>query len=1210
LGAKVGKALAPVEETLMPEFDIIDSNLQPGLSVIEASAGTGKTHTLSHLVPRLILDGTVDSVSRIVLVTFTKDAARELSQRVRGVLEQLENPHPERETEDVQRLREKFPERLQDGVARRALLEIDLLRVSTIHSFCQQVLQTEGALCGLPVMPELLAEAGDIAEEEFHRYWETKVSDDPWVAAAASLKKQGFETARKFVQTNLANHKAEPLPALVDVAVIVSRLEALSSGFTAEACEEVAQIFGQVTHWKAGFNPPDITKMCARLQRGIVDIGNFTGAIAALDGLAEKINGNKHKALKASATACRAAQLAAEFKLPLKQLEWSMLASGLRHVHSAVQERLKRGRLITYDGLIVYLHEALVRGNNSDALKQRLCDRYRVALIDESQDTDRRQYEIFEKIFASSKHHRLLLIGDPKQAIYEFRGADVNTYLAARDNAGEIFGRNHTRRAHAPLVKAWNAIFARDCSLLKEGLHCPEAQSALEGDRKLVIAGKPQEARMEFWIAPDNTAALYAQKPARNSLIAAQTATKIVEVLQKGMLLRTDAEGRETSKVAVRPKDCAILVSDHFQAAAIEEALKERNVPSVRVGTEDVMASEEAAGLLEMLRALDDPRRKTLRFSALATRLLGRTDAQLRDLAESEDAVLEDFLRWSEVFTAQGPGPAIALIDREEEIVARLAAGDDGDRRITNFRQLADLLQNAYAEHGNHPGKFLRWFEGEVARASGRSQIEERQLLLESDAESVRIVTVHKAKGLQYPLVFCPFLWTARELQHPYHKLCRGGQPDALVDTGLEPSLKVPVYRNQLEQNLRLAYVAMTRAEVALWIHAGELSGPRKPSEASALDWLLRGEYLQAEDFPLSDDRFETWRTGAKTAGRGTRHENSLSNIAHADDATDVIAWCPPPEPTPDRWEGEETEVPIVAAAASPSVPGPWYLTSFSALTRESDPYGGVETSSGNSAAEETIDVPKTERNPFLAAAGGKAVGTAVHGWLEQWDFGAVDERATEAFFESFNIRKRKSASEGEPTFGKSVAGMLGILREALLPGFGCSVADACPEPAASEWKFYLPLHEDKPFDPVTISRVFAKFPQEGFEGYPARLADLQADALRGYLHGFIDRLAVDPKTGNWGVIDWKTNNLGRSPRDFDLTGLRECAMDNHYFLQMHLYLVAVRRHLAAAGGKVAAKDAWLVFPRGVARGTGQGILHLRPPDELLAALDELFSRP
>lgn len=1199
----------------MPEFDVIDSNLQPGLSVIEASAGTGKTHTLSHLVPRLLLDGTVDSVSQIVLVTFTKDAARELSQRVRGVLEQLENPRPGSETEDVQRLREAFPEALRNGVVRRALLEIDMLRVSTIHSFCQQVLQTEGALCGLPVMPELLADAADVAEKEFHRFWEANVSDNPWVAATAARHKWSFETARRLVQTNLANHDAEPLPAVPAVAVAIGDIEAIPARFTDQVLDEAEQISRQITHWNKDGGPPDWAGLRQCLQAQTIAPETFIGAMAHLTTWPSLINGRKHKDLKAQADACPAVQMAGEVAVLTNALHWSFLVSGLRHVHDTVQDRLKRGRLITYDGLIVYLHEALVRGNNSNALKQRLRDRYRVALIDESQDTDRRQYEIFEKIFAprdeeQSGNHRLLLIGDPKQAIYEFRGADVNTYLSARANAREIFGRNHTRRAHAPLVKAWNAVFANTGSLLKEGLHCPEAQSALEGDRRLVIDGELQGTRMEFWIAPDGTAALYAQKAARNSLIAEQTATKIVEILQKGELLRTDPEGRETSKTAVRPKHCAILVADHFQAAAIEDALKKRNVPSVRVGTDDVMASEEATGLLGILRALDDPRRKTLRFSALATRLLGRTDAQLRNLAESEDAMLEDFLRWAEVLAAQGPGPAIALIDREEEIVSRLAAGDDGDRRITNFRQLADLLQTAYADHGNHPGKFLRWFEGEVARASGRSQIEERQLLLESDAESVRIVTVHKAKGLQYPLVFCPFLSTARELMNAHHKLCRAGRPDALVDTGLEPPLKISVYRNQLEQNLRLAYVAMTRAEVALWIHAGELSGPRKPSEASALDWLLRSDHLQAEDFPLDDDRFESWRTSVKSAGRGARHENSLSNIVQAHNAADVIACCPPPEPTLDRWGGEETEVATTAAAASPPVPGPWYLTSFSALTRESDPYGGPETSSRHGAAEETPHVPEAEKNPFLTAAGGTAVGDAVHRWLERWDFGAIDEPAAEAFFETFSIRKRKSASEGEPAFGKSVAGMLGILREAMLPGFKCTIAKACPEPSASEWKFYLPLREDEPFDPITIARVFAEFSQEGFEQYPERLADLKADALRGYLHGFIDRLAVDPETGNWGVIDWKTNHLGRSPRDFDLAGLRECAMDNHYFLQMHLYLVAVRRHLAATGGKVEAKDAWLVFLRAVARGTDHGILHLRPPGELLSALDKLFFKP
>jgi exodeoxyribonuclease V beta subunit len=274
-------------------------------------------------------------------------------------------------------------------------------------------------------------------------------------------------------------------------------------------------------------------------------------------------------------------------------------------------------------------------------------------------------------------------------------------------------------------------------------------------------------------------------------------------------------------------------------------------------------------------------------------------------------------------------------------------------------------------------------------------------------------------------------------------------------------------------------------------------------------------------------------------------------------------------------------------------------------LTKEKDPHWEPDADA-QPADQEANNQKKNELppNPFLNAAGGKVVGTAIHDWIEQWDFQEPDATAIKKHLAGYAIPKLKE-EPARPPFDEAVTGMLRILRGATLPGFDCTVAEACPEPKASEWHFHLPIRKDAPLSPQSLARIFERHPQTGYEGYHARLAELNADGLRGFLHGFIDRLAVHPQTGRWGVIDWKTNNLGTSPASYGLPSLQKCAMDHHYFLQAHLYLVALRRYLRGAD-KI--QGAWLVFLRGASAGTG--VLSIEPPEPLLAALDGLFFKP
>jgi exodeoxyribonuclease V beta subunit len=279
-------------------------------------------------------------------------------------------------------------------------------------------------------------------------------------------------------------------------------------------------------------------------------------------------------------------------------------------------------------------------------------------------------------------------------------------------------------------------------------------------------------------------------------------------------------------------------------------------------------------------------------------------------------------------------------------------------------------------------------------------------------------------------------------------------------------------------------------------------------------------------------------------------------------------------------------------------------MTSFSALTREKNPHAGTD-GIGHPAEISAVRIPSDQMdsaegsdparsNAFFSAPGGPVMGTAIHDWIEEWDFLPLDLLALELHL------KRYPLPDAVPPLHGQVAGMLEALGEACLPGLDCRVREACPQAAASEWHFQLPIHSA--LSSSTLAEVFSA---HGQPDYAALLRDLPVEELQGYLHGFLDRIAV--YQGTWGVIDWKTNLLGTTRTAYERPVLREAAMRSHYWLQAHLYLVALRRYL---GPDVPIAGAWLIFLRGVRPGTSDGVLPIEPTPALMAALDGLFARP
>lgn len=1220
---------------IAPDLDLLDSPLDPGLTVIEASAGTGKTYSISHLVPRLLIEGALPDLSRLLIVTFTKDAARELAERVRRVLSRLARPADAAElagtdAQDIAALRARLAaltgpagEAARRRVA-RALVDLDLLSVSTIHSYCQRILQQEGALCGLPVPPEVVTDDEAILDPILRRYWLRGLTADPALAALAISHGWSLANARAFVQTRrrVAGAASEPPPPpFSDASKRLAELaEALRSPAPARSAEMAAQA---VVRWKKG--GPDTSESAAALIRAVAraDVNEpaFWSALTAAARLPDQTNRQGKDNKNAADALARETwfEPARELQRLAERMEWAW------HHHLAdlalpdLAATLAERRLVTQDGLIGTLHRALHRDDAEGAvmaarLAARLAERHHVALIDESQDTDPRQFAIFRRVFLSPAHvRRLILVGDPKQAIYGFRGADLATYLAARDSARAVYTLRKTRRSPQALVEVVNTLFARPLALHHAGLHFAPSVSALPYDEQLFVNGDAAP-RLCVWTAQPGDDRFTAQSR-RVPEISARIATVVAGLLNQGaeLVRRDPTTGLECSRRRVATDDFAVLVSTHAQAEAMATALARRAIPAVMDSGADVFASDEARELHLVLSAVLEPRRSRLRRRALATRLLGLDAA---DLARAEnDTQAADWARvftdWKKLWENGGLARLLTALDRPvfnpegaEGVSLRLAAQPlTGERRVTNLRQLTDLLLDASRNQAPAPDELTRWLGRQIARASDRCDVEEHQLRLASDRPAVRVVTMHKAKGLEYPLVFCPYL--ADSLKRPDgHRILppervhAPGEHATLLHLGLlddqaRAAREARLLAADLEERLRLAYVALTRARVALWTCA--YRGSSRLDLGGPLDWLLRSD-AEVAAHPRYD---ESWAETVRAGGC-----DRLADCLHG--LHPEITAIPPPEPdehplraAPAAPSASPPELNPPCARPAPSVPAAWIVTSFSALVRENHAHG-APAPQGIQAAPATPTVPATA---FFHQPGGADIGTVVHDWIETWDFAPLPDAAADTPL----ARQISGTALATPDLWSDVLHELfTTLREVRLPGLAAEpLHRLCAEAHASEWHFHLPIAGR--LNIAALADCFERHARPEHRAYAERLRRLPDAAVSGLLQGFIDRLVRRDET--WGVIDWKTNRLGDHLDDYTPDALLRCAMDSHYLLQAHLYLVALRRHLHdAAHAKIA--GAWLVFLRAIAPGSTRGVLHIDPPDELLNALDALFSTP
>jgi exodeoxyribonuclease V beta subunit len=1126
-----------------------------GMRLIEAGAGTGKTWTLAALVLRLLLEARCP-IDKILVVTYTRAATAELAGRIRARIHEALTAFEAGHSNDayLRALLERFSPADAQPRLKLALESFDEAAIFTIHGFCQRALGEMALDVAQPFERELIPDESALLEEVARDAWRREM------ATASSLWAQTLMTALGGPQglaAKVLRHLGRaPLeiakPAPVELSLTEERL--LASWQQARALwlsdrEALrAWLLDAKLHGKS-YPEKKIAAVCDAASAWFAADLPLLPAPAALEwltrhklkqGLTQRSPAPEH-AFFAAMDALWAA--IGDYQAVADTALRAFCADFLLTARSQLAQRKQVRGLQSYDDLL-NLFAAALDGAAGGRLIEHLRARFRIALVDEFQDTDLLQLRIFTRIFGTQTHP-LIFVGDPKQAIYGFRGADVFAYLRAREQADAIHALLENRRSDRPLLDALNALFARPRPFLLDKLSYEPALAAPQEERTRCVIDD-EAAPLTLWLMEPPAGKKQLTKEAGRRMAAEAVAADIAR------LLNLAAAGRaRLGERALCGGDIAVLVRQHREGELVKQALARRGIPSVSGGEGSVWESEEAEELERLLIAIAQPSRETLVRAALASALLGADAAQMaawRDDDLAWSARLERFHDDHRLLHERGFIAMWRRLMRRENVVARMLARPDGERRLTNYRHLAELLQAA-EQRAALDAEGLARFLSEQRRAAVS---EEAQLRLESDAHLVRIVTQHAAKGLQYPIVYCPFLWVGREASADWPALAhRDGAPVLDFGSPHQDELAAAAAREAAAEELRLAYVALTRAEhrcIVVW-------GKANQSELSPLAWLLFGPREAVAGEPR--EWLRQWLAN-----------HSETEVLRSLEAQLAGAFRTLPLPTND-----ESAAPPIAPAGRMLAPrpflgriaAPWRIFSYSSLVAALDEEAGADydalpAQGAAPAAEHCADIQDFPR--------GARAGSCLHALFERIDF---QQPQSVGDIVAATLDEYGFAPAWRPVLERMVEN---VLATELHPA-GLKLADVPRSATLTEMEFTFPLASQA--------------------------------ARAGYMKGFID--LVFCAAGRWYIVDWKSNWL----EDYGPQALAAAMQAHRYDLQLRIYAAALRRALAWRMPHDDWQDAFggvfYLFLRGMKPGRADGVFFARPtPAELDALLDEALT--
>ncbi|MFM8586196.1 MAG: exodeoxyribonuclease V subunit beta [Gammaproteobacteria bacterium] len=1099
-------------------FSLQSTPLDAGVTLLEASAGTGKTFTIAGIVTRLIALNDLP-IKEILIVTFTEAATRELRDRIRKRLVLVAKELGDQTTSDpvTEALRNSGVE--VELLRRRlalALVSFDESSISTIHGFCQRILRDHAFEGDAPFEAEILTDTADLFVDLAHDFWHHTLRPASTILAAA-VEHQGISpdylakllvrlsryptltvlpsVRKSFAQTSVAAEKA---------------FEAVIGAWKTEGarlCALIATHKSISKNKKDGFSEHRLGTFRAALDRSARCDRATETSLEAIEAFSEEAIDEQRLTSKTALSNPfphdAFFSLCSTFIAARKEWIASLRSEWLKFAKSELPKIKAGRRIITFDDMLTLTHSAL-RGPQASALVNAVRKQYRAALIDEFQDTDPLQYEIFRCFFGTAPH-RLMLIGDPKQSIYGFRGADLFTYLEARKDAERASQpRVHTLdtnyRSASNLVAAVNALFSYkpDCFLQPGMTFMPakadgkaaEKAPLQSGDRRseppMVLVEAPIEDRDD-------------QVTELRRRIAKDIATEISKLLKSHQL----------GTRPVTAADMAILVRSHREAVLIEDVLRSAKIPAVRHTDASVFHTAEAQELLRVLSAVLEPTNERVVRTALATSWLGCSASDIARLEDDAVALAHWLTLFSELrqrWITRGFSTMFRHLLIVEHGRKKLAEQIGGERKLTNLLQLGELAQHAEQQLRLSPVGLIEWIREQ--RRHEKTTSDEHVQRLEKDDDAVKIVTIHNSKGLEYPIVFCPSHWTDKKAKEIlFHDPSQNSQ--LTLDLSEPPINEHAALAacEALAEEVRLFYVAVTRAVHRCYLYVPQRKDPSKTALGVVLGNDLRG--------------------ACQTLAERTPSHFELRSLHRVQErSTEVISGEPPAlrarelvrRPSSERMIGSFSQ---------------WVGGVSDEVPQDHDAIGEPSVTRDDVLADTT---------PLARLPRGAATGIALHAVLEHADFQHV-ETLTPLIAQHFgsmigdtqvldNVTEHLSAMMSHPL--RTTAHQL-------------QLKDIALTDRLNEIEFYYPI---KRFDPKVLASATA-----------INSSRFQFSPVDGFLRGFMD--LVFRHDDRYYLLDWKSNWLGPTSSAYSRDRLDHVMIRSLYSLQSWLYALALDRFLA-----------------------------------------------
>jgi len=1122
-------------EKSFAKFDPVSTPLLPGINLIEASAGTGKTYAIAMLVLRFVVEQQLE-IQEILVVTFTKAATEELKERIRRRLQEARQILLSGQVAEDDNLRQWMagldiePAQIIQRL-NLALLDIDRANIFTIHGFCQRILSEHALQSGQLFDSELTDDLSAIKQACADDFWRQQIYPrSAWEAALLTIDYQTPEQLRASVDFIAADVKVLPdyedlEQNLADLRrqvesqkpAILLALDILNASLSDG---KFKKIFSDGFH----ANRQAWVNWLEQKTSHAPEFSMFTAA-----GLLGALNGNKFRTSQKNPESSEQQKTAyiqtlgidaaafADIQAAVTRLKLTFRRALLHTLREQVDKRLEQLNVLSFDHLISRL-DAVLRAEHGQALCHEIRQCYQVALIDEFQDTDESQWFIISTLFHSRQQY-LYLIGDPKQAIYKFRGADIHSYFTAQQQAEHCFTLTQNWRSHPGLVSGINSLFSKPKPFYCEQLDFHPVQSARTSAQGEINYQGKHVPPLVIW-------------QLENSESAYWTAGKASVEIQQGVvheirhLLSPDFVIRKDDQNSVRTilsKDIAILVRSHVQAQAYQQALNESGITAVINSKVSVFSSAEATDLYILLQAIAQPTHSSLIKQALALTWFNLDGQQLFNIINNEFAYATWVSRFQDYQLDWQNKGLMAMMRRvmtQEKIATQLTKVPHSERRITNLQHVTELLQQAVIEEHLGINKTIDWLAKHIASADSNTAAEALQLRLESDEDAVKIMTMHSAKGLEFPIVFCPYLWqrgTGLKKEKQVIKCYKDQHMIADLGTDQFEEHRSLALDEELAEDIRVFYVAVTRAQYRCYINWADVRTQDKAND-SAMAYLLA----------CTEDGFLAQQARLKAYGIAQPEVFEYRVLVR--------------EQTPSRsLQRPVDSAQFVAKHRQRSLYTEWQMSSYTSLSALSlhDAVEIPEIPTDKAREQRIVSVADIAQNELPRGA---HTGNVIHDLLENIPFCRLAENNDISVQRDYSCVRYGLKTEAPEQLDQLL--MHTVSTYLTTDDASFNLQQLKEHQCLKEMPFYLPV---KSFDVSRINAILEDCPT---------YQPLSKKTISGYLTGFVDLICE--YQGKYYVMDYKSNGLP----DYGQESLTQAMREHNYGLQYWIYSLVLHQYL------------------------------------------------